>query len=126
MLLHLNLCKSRPCLFLVFKSRFEPTCFPPLPFSTQQLGEHAPETADLYFSYGRALLENAIVQSSVLGKEQREDAIQEDSKGKHFVVFYPFLKLGPLNTIQSSRFPPYSIRVWKWHKCSYSIVFWGC
>ncbi|KAF8817471.1 hypothetical protein BYT27DRAFT_7074736 [Phlegmacium glaucopus] len=47
---------------------------------TQQLGEDAPETADLYFSYGKALLENAIVQSSVLGKEQPEDANQEDNK----------------------------------------------
>lgn len=54
--------------------------------STQQLGENAPETADLYFSYGKALLENAIVQSSVLGKEQREDAIQEDSKGTLWVA----------------------------------------
>ena len=28
--------------------------------------------ADVYFAYGRALLENAIVQSSVLGKEQQQ------------------------------------------------------
>jgi HAT1-interacting factor 1 len=55
--------------------------------STQKLGENAPETADLYFSYGRALLENAIVQSSVLGKEQREDVVQEDSKGNVVWVF---------------------------------------
>ena len=55
--------------------------------STQQFGENAPETADLYFSYGRALLENAIVQNSVLGKEQREDVAQEDNKGI-IVVFY--------------------------------------
>ena len=76
MLLHLNSCKSRLCLFLVFKSRFEP-----LQCSTEQLGENAPETADLYFSYGKALLENAIMQSSVLGREQREDAVPEDNKG---------------------------------------------
>jgi HAT1-interacting factor 1 len=50
--------------------------------STQQLGENAPETADLYFSYGRALLENAIVQNSVLGKEQREDAIDQEDSSK--------------------------------------------
>ena len=80
---HLNLCKSRPCLF--FKSRFEYE-----EFSTQQLGENAPETADLYFSYGRALLENAIVQSSVLGKEQREDGIQEDNKGNVVFLLSPF------------------------------------
>ncbi|KAF9480542.1 hypothetical protein BDN70DRAFT_877537 [Pholiota conissans] len=47
---------------------------------TKELGENAPETADLYFSYGKALLENAIVQSSVLGKEQEqpEDAEAHD------------------------------------------------
>ncbi|KAJ6504787.1 hypothetical protein C8R47DRAFT_967838 [Mycena vitilis] len=40
---------------------------------TKKCGEDAPETADLYFSYGKALLENAISQSSVLGKDQPED-----------------------------------------------------
>ncbi|PPQ62866.1 hypothetical protein CVT24_006264 [Panaeolus cyanescens] len=45
---------------------------------TQKLGENAPETADLYFSYGKALLENAIAQSSVLGKEGAEDAPEEN------------------------------------------------
>src|SRR5262249_18783892 len=46
--------------------------FPPSAFwaRTNQCGENAPETADLYFFYGKALLENAISQSSVLGKEQ--------------------------------------------------------
>jgi HAT1-interacting factor 1 len=69
-------------------------------FSTQQLGENAPETADLYFSYGRALLENAIVQSSVLvGKEQRQDGNQEDGKG-----IYHFATLE--HTVQSTLFSP--------------------
>jgi len=36
------------------------------------LGEDSPEIADLYLSYGKALLENAIAQSSVLGKNQAE------------------------------------------------------
>ncbi|KAF8202368.1 hypothetical protein BJ912DRAFT_920737 [Pholiota molesta] len=45
---------------------------------TKQLGEKAPETADLYFSYGKALLENAIAQNSVLGKEQEEAAEELD------------------------------------------------
>ncbi|OBZ66699.1 NASP-related protein sim3 [Grifola frondosa] len=45
-----------------------------LELMTKKHGENAPETADLYFSYGKALLENAIAQSSVLGKEQPEDA----------------------------------------------------
>lgn len=40
---------------------------------TKKYGEDGPETADLYFSYGKALLENAISQNSVLGKEQPED-----------------------------------------------------
>ncbi|KAF9561223.1 hypothetical protein CPC08DRAFT_722878 [Agrocybe pediades] len=46
---------------------------------TKDLGEDAPETADLYFAYGKALLENAIAQSSVLGKEQEQagDAVEE-------------------------------------------------
>ena len=36
------------------------------------MGEDSPEIADLYLSYGKALLENAIAQSSVLGKNQPE------------------------------------------------------
>ncbi|KAJ3516947.1 hypothetical protein NLJ89_g813 [Agrocybe chaxingu] len=47
---------------------------------TKDVGENAPETADLYFSYGKALLENAIAQSSVLGKEQTDDAADEQNK----------------------------------------------
>lgn len=50
-------------------------------FRTKQLGENAPEIADLYFSYGKALLENAIVQSSVLGKEQPEEPVEEAAQG---------------------------------------------
>ncbi|KAI9448771.1 hypothetical protein BJY52DRAFT_303650 [Lactarius psammicola] len=34
--------------------------------------EDAPEMADVYFAYGKALLENAIAQNSVLGKEQQQ------------------------------------------------------
>ena len=77
--------------------------------STQQLGENAPETADLYFSYGRALLENAIVQSSVLGKEQREDAVQEDSKGNVccFVFFAILATWGSLYDLHLS-FPSHT------------------
>ncbi|KAF5383595.1 hypothetical protein D9615_003577 [Tricholomella constricta] len=44
-----------------------------LELMTKKVGEDSPETADLYFSYGKALLENAISQSSVLGKEQAEE-----------------------------------------------------
>lgn len=39
---------------------------------TEKLGDQAPETADLYYAYGKALLENAIAQSSVIGKDQPE------------------------------------------------------
>jgi hypothetical protein len=46
---------------------------------TQDRGEDAPETADLYFAYGKALLENAISQASVLGKEQPEDEEEPDT-----------------------------------------------
>lgn len=48
-----------------------------LELMTNTHGESAPETADLYFSYGKALLENAIAQNSVLGKE-RQDTEGED------------------------------------------------
>ncbi|KAJ7180986.1 hypothetical protein C8R46DRAFT_940953 [Mycena filopes] len=47
---------------------------------TKKCGEDAPETADLYFSYGKALLENAISQSSVLGKDQPEGADDEPAE----------------------------------------------
>ncbi|KAF9531695.1 hypothetical protein CPB83DRAFT_848571 [Crepidotus variabilis] len=47
---------------------------------TKQLGENSPETADLYFSYGMALLENAISQNSVLGKDQAEDTGEDPVK----------------------------------------------
>ncbi|TFK74963.1 hypothetical protein BDN72DRAFT_788133 [Pluteus cervinus] len=52
-----------------------------LDLTTKQLGDDHPETADLYFSYGKALLENAITQSSVLGKEQGEEPEAEDAAG---------------------------------------------
>lgn len=45
------------------------------------MGDEAPEVADLYFAYGKALLENAISQTSVLGKEQPEDPLAAN-KGK--------------------------------------------
>ncbi|TFK26223.1 hypothetical protein FA15DRAFT_693312 [Coprinopsis marcescibilis] len=54
-----------------------------LEIATQEVGEDAPETADLYFSYGRALLENAISQSSVLGKEQPAEAPEEEATSKN-------------------------------------------
>ncbi|ETW78788.1 hypothetical protein HETIRDRAFT_410739 [Heterobasidion irregulare TC 32-1] len=44
-----------------------------LELMTTKHGEDAPEMADVYFAYGKALLENAIAQSSVLGKEQTEE-----------------------------------------------------
>ncbi|KAL0573438.1 hypothetical protein V5O48_008532 [Marasmius crinis-equi] len=48
---------------------------------TEQVGEDSPEVAALYFSYGKALLENAITQTAVLGKEQQqEDDGPEDAK----------------------------------------------
>ncbi|KAJ7156100.1 hypothetical protein C8R43DRAFT_999365 [Mycena crocata] len=49
-----------------------------LELMTKKCGEDAPETADLYFSYGKALLENAISQSSVLGKDQPEDGAEDE------------------------------------------------
>ncbi|PFH51968.1 hypothetical protein AMATHDRAFT_2671 [Amanita thiersii Skay4041] len=49
---------------------------------TEKHGESAPETADLYFSYGRALLENAISHNSVLGKEQPDEDADDAHIGK--------------------------------------------
>ncbi|KAF7983336.1 hypothetical protein HWV62_22293 [Athelia sp. TMB] len=52
-----------------------------LELATEKYGEDAPESADLYFAYGKALLENAISQSNVLGKDQPEDdAPEPDAK----------------------------------------------
>lgn len=51
-----------------------------LELQTKKHGEDAPETANLYFSYGKALLENAISQASVLGKEQPENGDEAEGK----------------------------------------------
>jgi HAT1-interacting factor 1 len=51
-----------------------------LELQTKKHGEDAPETANLYFSYGKALLENAISQASVLGKEQPENGDEAEEK----------------------------------------------
>ena len=51
--------------------------------SVEKYGDDANETADLYFSYGKALLENAISQSAVLGKEQTENnLVKEEANGE--------------------------------------------
>ncbi|KAI8985716.1 hypothetical protein BD414DRAFT_488985 [Trametes punicea] len=50
-----------------------------LEIATRKYGEKAFETAELYFAYGKALLENAIAQSSVLGKQEPDDALLEES-----------------------------------------------
>ena len=49
---------------------------------SQTHAEDAPEMADVYFAYGKALLENAIAQNSVLGKEQQQQQKQEDGACK--------------------------------------------
>ncbi|KAH7885869.1 hypothetical protein F5I97DRAFT_1876082 [Phlebopus sp. FC_14] len=49
-----------------------------LELQTKKHGEDAPEMADLYFSYGKALLENAVSQASVLGREPAAGAMEED------------------------------------------------
>ncbi|KAG6890077.1 hypothetical protein C0995_012026 [Termitomyces sp. Mi166 len=50
-----------------------------LELMTKKVDEDSPEMADLYFLYGKALLENAISQSSVLGKEQGENGYEEEA-----------------------------------------------
>ncbi|KAI9573955.1 hypothetical protein HD554DRAFT_2012297 [Boletus coccyginus] len=51
-----------------------------LELQTKKYHEDAPEMADLYFSYGKALLENAISQASVLGKEPEPGPQGEEEK----------------------------------------------
>jgi len=55
---------------------------------TENFGEDTPETADLYFSYGRALLENAITSSGVLGKERSQAPTEDEPEGT--LVLLPF------------------------------------
>jgi HAT1-interacting factor 1 len=56
----------------------------PLPYSVRHRSkthaEDAPEMAEIYFAYGKALLENAIVQNSVLGKEREGGAAAEEGQ----------------------------------------------
>ncbi|KAI0272319.1 hypothetical protein BC834DRAFT_342680 [Gloeopeniophorella convolvens] len=51
--------------------------------------EDAPEMADMYLAYGKALLENAISQSSVLGKEQPQEGgpVEEPAPGGKILSF---------------------------------------
>jgi HAT1-interacting factor 1 len=48
---------------------------------TKEKGDDSPETADLYFAYGKALLENAISQATVIGKEKQEDTEDTEAPG---------------------------------------------
>ncbi|KAG6333525.1 hypothetical protein ID866_5561 [Astraeus odoratus] len=54
-----------------------------LELQTKKHGEDAPEMADLYFSYGKALLENAISQASVLGKEPEPGAVEDEKPAQN-------------------------------------------
>ncbi|KLO12728.1 hypothetical protein SCHPADRAFT_904877 [Schizopora paradoxa] len=53
-----------------------------LEIMTKEKGDNAPEAADLYFSYGKALFENAVSQNAVLGKEEAEDSLIKDGSGE--------------------------------------------
>ena len=64
--------RSSSCTHAARRAR-EPTADVSTRCRTTKHGEDAPEMADVYFAYGKALLENAIAQSSVLGKEQTDD-----------------------------------------------------
>lgn len=68
----------------------------------KKYGDGSPECVDLYFAYGKALLENAIAQNSVLGKEETGaglDDDDEDNKGMRRVLsalnFFVALTLRP-------------------------------
>ncbi|KAI9287403.1 hypothetical protein BC943DRAFT_319709 [Umbelopsis sp. AD052] len=55
-----------------------------------QFGELAPQCADAYFMYGKALLQNAIQQNSVLGNAAAEDsAAAEDTETQDVAVSNP-------------------------------------
>ncbi len=62
--------------------------------STQKFDEKAPEIADLYFAYGKALLENAIAQSGVLGKQDPEDGLEDSSGASRYLPVWPSVALG--------------------------------
>ncbi|KAG8922617.1 hypothetical protein FRC02_011737 [Tulasnella sp. 418] len=47
---------------------------------TEKYGDGAPESADVLFMYGKALLENAISQAGVLGKEEAENALKGEKE----------------------------------------------
>ncbi|KIJ55652.1 hypothetical protein M422DRAFT_151223 [Sphaerobolus stellatus SS14] len=51
-----------------------------LEIKTKKYGDASPECVDLYFAYGKALLENAIAQNSVLGKEETSGAVEDDKE----------------------------------------------
>ena len=44
--------------------------------------------ADIYFAYGKALLENAIAQNSVLGKEQQEGGTTAEEGTAECYIFW--------------------------------------
>ncbi|KAF8523009.1 hypothetical protein JB92DRAFT_2885752 [Gautieria morchelliformis] len=52
-----------------------------LELMTNKHGDASPACVDIYFAYGKALLENAIAQNSVLGKEETSAALQGDDDG---------------------------------------------
>lgn len=73
---------------------------------TKKYGEDAPEMADLYFSYGRALLENAISVASVLGKEAEPAPVDDEKREQHnaCILLLPLnLKPWCSHTIQRKR-----------------------
>ncbi len=81
MLQHLSSCKFHVCLsYLRVLTRFSS-------FSRTDIhGDDAPGIEDLYFAYGKVLLENAIVQNSVLGKEQPEENVEDNGASRHSVL----------------------------------------
>jgi hypothetical protein len=73
---HLSSCMS--CLF----DAFDAPGHLGLLLRTDKHGDASPACVDVYFAYGKALLENAIAQNSVLGKEETSAALQGDDETK--------------------------------------------
>ncbi|KAH9921679.1 uncharacterized protein BXZ73DRAFT_91713 [Epithele typhae] len=57
---------------------------------TKKHGEDALETADLYFAYGKALLEHAISQAGVLGKQDPDEPVEDDKDASNSGAFLSF------------------------------------
>jgi hypothetical protein len=55
---------------------------------TETFGQGSPQSADLLFVYGKALLENAVAQSAVLGKDDADAATKEEEDSEWMLLLH--------------------------------------